>query len=240
MTMAGLSTQAPARPPVRVQRLPGRAVNGVPASRQARWLVGWCVAASLLAAVWLSKAGSAGVVVYTLYAAVTVWPLFARDRRAFEKFCRLGALIFLVGALAGFPLQLYLFLPSAVLLLVASHVGSGHGRRRRALVAGGTLFAVLLAGGWLAAIYHTALRPADAYLVIFHSDDAARAAQRAVGTNAAAIGAGATGITFGAHQWKVRFGAGLSASDKAQLQERLRAISDGAVVRLCSRWNREC
>ncbi len=253
MTMAGLTTQTPT-PPVRGERRPparsGRRVTyrlrvaghplGPSASPPARWLVGLCVGISLMASIWLSKAASAGVVVYTMYAAITAVPFFARDRRRFTAFCRLAALVLVLGGLVAFPLQLYFFWPAVVLLVIASHVGAGHGRRSRALVAVGTLTALAVGVCWAAAIYHTALRPADAYLVIFHSAKAAQEAESTVGTGISGIGSGATGVAFGDHQWKVRFDSGLSSAGKAQLQQRLREVSDGAVVRLCSRWNREC
>jgi hypothetical protein len=210
-----------------------------PANRYAQWLVGVGLVIALMAAIWLSKAEAGGVVLYLVYGVVTAAPFLARDAQQFQRNCRLVALLYVVGGLVGVWWGLPAFWPSAALLVVASHVAYGEARVHRAFVAGGTLFGVVVAGVWAFAIYETAIRPGDAFIVVFTSDKAA-AASGFGPSDLTTIGLGATKISDSGHVWRVHFKSSISADQRTQLRQRILVVSGASAVRLCSRWNGEC
>lgn len=214
-------------------------LRSAPANRYAQWLVGVGLVIALMAAVWLSKAEAGGVVLYLVYGVLTAGPFFARDAKQFQRTSRLVALLYVVGGLIGFWWGLPAFWPAAALLVLASHVAYGNARIHRAFVAGGTLFGVIAAGLWGLAVYETALRPGDAFVVVFSSDQAAAASGFGAG-DVATIGLGATRINESDHVWRVHFKSGISADQRAQLQQRILVVSGADRVRLCSRWRGEC
>lgn len=210
-----------------------------PTNRYAQWLVGVALFIALMAAVWLSKLEAGGVVLYLVYGVVTAAPFLARDAQQFQRNCRLVALLYVVGGLIGVWWGLPAFWPAAALLVVASHVAYGDARIHRAFVAGGTLFGVVTAVVWGFAIYETALRPGDAFIVVFSSDQAA-AASGFGSSDVATIGLGATKINESNHVWRVHFNDSISADQRDQLRQRIAVVSGASQVRLCSRWNGEC
>jgi hypothetical protein len=222
-------------------RDPDRLRDGPPINGQARWLVGIATAVSLLAAVWVSKAESGGVVPYAIYAGLNATPLLAPDVRTFIKVCRLGALLILLLGLFGIPFGLFYFWPAAGLLVLASHAAVGYGREPRLLMTSGALVGIIAAFAWGAAIYQTALRPANAYLVTFESPSAAKTA---AGTGSAsltqAIGLGATRVSQKDSAWDVGFESHLSADQRTELEKRLWQLPGVSRVGLCSRWRGEC
>ncbi len=209
---------------------------------QARWIVGVAAATALLAAVWLSKAAGGGVVAYFAYAALVASPLLAPNARAFQKVCRIGALLLLLIGLFGLFWGLFWFWPAALLLILASHADRADGRQARRLATTGTVIGIVAAVGWGAAIYQTALRPPDAYLVIFDStrSQAGASASGAVLGDGSGIGSGATGVSTSARQWHVYFHSGIKAAQRTALRARLQGLPGVVQVRLCSRWNGEC
>ncbi len=222
-------------------RDPDRSQDGPPINGQARWLVGIATGVSLLAAVWVSKAESGGVVPYAIYAALNATPLLAPDVRTFVKVCRLGALVIVLLGLFGIPFGLFYFWPSAGLLVLASHAAVGYGREPRLLMTSGALVGVIVAVIWGAAIYQTALRPANAYLVTFESSSAAKSA---AGTGSSsltqAIGLGATRVSQKDSAWDVSFASRLSRDQRDELEQRLWRLPGVSRVGLCSRWRGEC
>ncbi len=214
-------------------------LRGEPVNGQARWLVGVALIVSLMAAVWLSKAESGGVVLYCAYGALIGAPLLTADVRSFQRATRLGAVGLVVAGLVGILWGLPSFWPAVPLLLLASHVAHGRARIHRAFVAGGTLIGLIAAGAWSLAIYETALRPPDAFLVVYDSSTAAAASgfsERDTDT----IGLGATKISQSGRVWRVYFDADIPSDERAKLQQRVLDVSGASRVRLCSRWGGEC
>jgi len=212
-----------------------------PVNAQARWLVSIAAGISLLAAIWVSKAEAGGVVPYAIYAFLIATPLLARDARTFVRACRLGAVAMALLGLLGFAYGLFYFWPAAGLLLAASHAAVSHGRETRLLMTIGALVGILAGICWGAAIYQTALRPADSYRVTFESQEAAKSA---AGTSTAsletAIGLGTTTISLKDRAWNVSFRSDLTAAQKSLLVDRLRQLPGVSRVGLCSRWKGEC
>jgi hypothetical protein len=214
-------------------------LRGEPVNGQARWLVGVALIISLMAAVWLSKAWSGGVVLYSAYGAVIGAPLLTADVKSFQRATRLGAVALVLVGLIGIFWGLPSFWPAVPLLLLASHVAHGQARIYRAFVAGGTLIGVIAVAGWSFAIYETALRPPDAFLVVYDSTSAAAASgfsERDTDT----IGLGATKISKSGRIWRVYFNAGIPSAERTRLQQRVLDVSGASRVRLCSRWGGEC
>lgn len=214
-------------------------LRGEPVNGQARWLIGVALIVSLLTAVWLSKASSGGVVLYTVYGALAGVPLFTADVKSFQRAARLVAVGFAIVGLIGIFWRLPAFWPTVPLLLLASHVAYGRARIYRAFVAGGTLIGVIAAGAWAFAIYETALRPPDAFLVVYDTSDAAKASGFSE-RDTSAIGLGATKISDSGRIWRVYFDADMPSAQRDRLRQRVLDISGASRVRLCSRWGGEC
>ena len=206
-------------------------------NHQARWLVGIATGVSLLAAVWVSKAETGGVVPYAIYAFLNATPLLARDTRAFIKACRIGAVLLILCGIFGFTFGLFYFWPAAALLIMASHAAEDDGRIPRLLLTIGTLIGLLAAIGWGTAIYETALAPAHEFVVTFESQSAATNAAAGGGTNSIT---GTTGVSKSDRVWKVSFDSHLTPAERDQLQTRLRALPGVSSVGLCSRWSGTC
>lgn len=215
------------------------AMRSAPANRYAQWLVCVALVPSLMAAIWLSKVEAGGVFIFLVFGVLTAGPLLARDAGQFQRTCRLVALLYVVVGIVGVWWGLPAFWPSAALLVLASHLSYGYAPVHRAFVAGGTLFGVLMFAVWGFAIYETALRPGDAFVVTFASDTAASASGFTT-HDASAIGAGATKISGSGQSWLVHFQGGLTASQRTLLQQRIVEVSGASRVRLCSRWKGEC
>jgi hypothetical protein len=214
-------------------------MRSAPPNRYAQWLVGVALVLAILAAVWLSKAESGGVTIYLVIGVLTAGPLLARDAAQFQRICRLVALLYVVAGLIGVWWGLPAFWPAAALLVLASHVAYGYERIHRTFVAAGALFGVIAFGVWGFAIYETALRPGDAFVVVFASDQAAKTS--GFDTNdVATIGEGATKISHSGSTWLVHFQGDLTADERSLLQQRILDVSGASKVRLCSRWNGEC
>lgn len=207
---------------------------------QARWIVAIATATALMAAVWLSKAEGGGVVAYVAYAALIAGPLLARDTKSFQQVCRIGALVLVVVGLVGLFFGLFWFWPSAVLLILASHAVRAPRRQARRLATISAVIGIVVAAAWGAAIYRTALRPADAYVVMFDSAKSAQSAVASGAGDASRVGFGATRVNRDRRRWRVRFRSGLPAGERAQLVTRLTGLPGVVQVRLCSRWNGEC
>lgn len=214
--------------------------EAAPVNPQARWLVGVATGTSLMAAVWVSKAAGGGVVPYTICASLNATPLLAREPKPFVTACRIGALVVVLAGLFGPFWRLFYFWPAAALLVLASHAAYGHGRTPRLLLTSGAIAGIVAAGGWATAIYQTALRPADAYLVTFESESAARTAADAGNTNGSALGFGAIGVSQKDRVWDVSFRPGLTPEQRVQLEKRLGQLPGVSRVGLCSRWKGEC
>jgi hypothetical protein len=214
-------------------------LRSVPVNRYAQWLVGVGLIVALMAAVWVSKAESGGVVIYLVLGVLSAGPFFARDAQQFQRTCRLVALLYVVGGVIGFWWALPAFWPAAALLVLASHVAYGNAHIHRAFVAAGTLFGVIAITLWAFAIYETALRPGDAFVVVFDSSQSAGASGFSA-RDVSTIGLGATKISESNHQFLVHFKGDLSASQRSALQQRIQLVSDASQVRLCSRWRGEC
>jgi hypothetical protein len=214
-------------------------MRAAPPNRYAQWLVVVALLPALTAAIWLSKAEAGGVTIYLLIGVLTAGPLLARDAVQFQRTCRLVALLYVVAGVIGVWWGLPAFWPAAALLVLASHLAYGYAPIHRAFVAGGTLFGVIAIGVGAFAIYETALRPGDAFVVVFASDQAAKAA----GFNTddvTTIGAGATKISHSGNSWLVHFNGGLTADERALLKQRIVDVSGASRVKLCSRWKGEC
>ena len=194
---------------------------------------------ALMAAVWLSKAEAGGVTIYLVCGILTAGPLLARDARQFQRTCRLVALLYVLAGLVGVWWGLPAFWPAAALLVLASHLAYGYAPIHRTFVAAGTLFGVVAFGVWGFAIYETALRPGNAFVVVFASDQAAKASGFNTG-DVATIGEGATKISHSGSSWLVHFRGGLTVDERSFLRQRIVDVSGASQVRLCSRWKGEC
>ena len=210
-------------------------MRSAPANRYAQWLVGVALVLALMAAVWISKFDAGGVTFYLVCGVLTAGPFLARDAKQFQRTCRLVALLYVVAGLIGVWWGLPAFWPAAALLVLASHLAYGYEPVHRALAAGGTLFGVLAFAVLSFAIYETALRPGDAFVVTFASDQAASTSGFGA-HDAATIGEGATKVSGSGHSWLVHFqggshfGSALSAA--ATQRRRFRSFRGEALLAL--------
>jgi hypothetical protein len=214
-------------------------MRSAPPNRYAQWLVVVALVPALMAAIWLSKAESGGVTIFLVIGVLTAGPLLARDAAQFQRTCRLVAALYVVAGVIGVWWRLPAFWPAAALLVLASHLAYGYAPIHRAFVAGGTLFGVLAFGVWGFAIYETALRPGDAFVVAFASDQAAKDSGFST-DDVTTIGEGATRISHSGNAWLVHFSGSLTADQRALLRQRIVDVSGASRVKLCSRWKGEC
>ena len=223
-------------------RDPDRFRDEPPINGQARWLVGIATGVSLLTAVWVSKAEAGGVVPYAIYAGLMPTPLLAPGcqdvhqgvparrathtaARSLRDSLRFVLLLARCGtAVAGLARRLWATAGSRGLLMTS-----------------GALVGIIAAVAWGAAIYQTALRPADAYRVTFES---ASAAKTAAGTGSAASDAGDRSRCDRRQSEGQRLGRvlriHLTTDQRADLEKRLWRLPGVSRVGLCSRWRGEC
>jgi hypothetical protein len=214
-------------------------MRSAPPNRYAQGLVLVALVLALMAAIWLSKAESGGVTIFLVLGVLTAGPLLARDAAQFQRTSRLVAAMYVVAGLIGIWWGLPAFWPAAALLILASHLAYGYAPIHRVFVAGGALFGAVAFGVWGFAIYETALRPGDAFVVGFASDQAAKAS--GFGTDdVTTIGDGATKISPAGDAWLVHFNDSLTAGQRELLRQRIVDVTGASRVKLCSRWKGEC
>ncbi|MFB9389518.1 hypothetical protein ACFPM3_08945 [Streptomyces coeruleoprunus] len=126
----------------------------------AQRVLAFCALFATLPGLWIAV-DSIVALLFPLVAVVVAIPLFVRPRIAFVRVCVCVGALLLVGGVLFVLLGLFLFLPSAVLLLLAAGADLAvRPRTGRVLVAAGALLtaavvAVCAYGGW-----HFYLRPA--------------------------------------------------------------------------------
>ncbi len=223
--------------------------NGRPARvGRAGWLsCGLAFAAAVLAATYL-VGDQCPVPVAAVPLLVSATPALARTPRAFAVVCRLAAVLLIVLAVPGVFFGLPLFLPAALILLMAPTAAAQDAefRPQVASFVSVVIFATC-AVVWGTTLYEQRLAPPDAFLVTTAPEFSDRADFRnVVNGRADGIGFGATEVSLSGTgpgegpMLTVRFPGSLSAGDRQRLADHLWELDGVRSVRPCSRWHGEC
>ena len=215
-----------------------------------RLLVVAAAIAAILAAGWLSLGFPYLVVATALVCLAVAGPLLAGNMGQFRRACFVVAAVLAVLAVVGLFFGLYLFVPSAALLVaapftepLAASYPEGRVARR---IAAGLLAAGLLVGSSTSvafgvAVYRSYFAAPDAFVVSTSPEFEAIADSRLLDGTGSGIGFGADGVSErGMAAGKgptlyVHFRKDLSTAGQQQLKEHLLQLPGVLEVHLCHR-----
>ena len=212
-----------------------------------RALVVAACAVALLGLIWMTGPNVTAAVLAPLVLIPTAAPLLARRRRSFTILCIVTGVALLVIGVLGIIFGLTIFIPAALLLLIASLTDPREALiRGHAFAATGALLATLAAVAWSAAIYqsntgypHTILVQTDA--VFWRQPDL----NQLINSSGEGIGHGATEVSYTGTAGSgavihVSYRVNLSANDLNRLADHLKSLSGVSSVTVCRRNTPGC
>lgn len=177
---------------------------------------------------------------------ITVVPLLARRRRTFAIACRVVAAVLILLAVPFVFFDLYLYLPCAVLLLLAPAADPWQPRRSVVVCVVGVLLFASCAITWGVTMYRDWLAPPNAFIVtatatLFSQPNA----NQLLNYSGSGIGYGATSVSWsessdGLPTVFVGFDDSLSTAGQQRLKDHLLGLNGVVAVRYCDRWQHEC